>query len=77
MKKLYRGVEIDVSREKCLGGWSEVYWTAYRESDWYGIADGFGGGTVREMMTEMKRTVDQFLDEYQGDPEKWEEYLYH
>lgn len=42
MKKIYRDVEIDVHRADCLGGWSEVYWTAFRLSDDYEIACGFG-----------------------------------
>lgn len=33
MKVQYRGHEIEVKREKCLGGWSELYTTVYRLSD--------------------------------------------
>jgi hypothetical protein len=32
MKTSYRGFEIDVKREKSLGGWSMLYTTIFRES---------------------------------------------
>ncbi len=73
MKSFYRGVEIEASREQCLGGWTEVYWSAYRERDGYELACGFGGGTVREMYKEMKELVDSFIDEYDESTEDWEE----
>jgi len=33
MKVVYRGHEIEVKRERCLGGWSELYTTVFRLSD--------------------------------------------
>ena len=33
MKVIYRGHEIEVKREKCLGGWSELYTSVFRLSD--------------------------------------------
>lgn len=73
MKAIYRGIEIEAKREKCLGGWAEVYWSAYRVSDGYGVADGFGGGTVRECFAALKTEVDRFMDEFGGDAEKHSE----
>jgi hypothetical protein len=70
MKAVYRGCDIEAKREQALGGWSEVYWSAYRQSDSYGIADGFGGGTVRECFADLKREVDRFMDEFGGDSDK-------
>ena len=70
MKAIYRGVKIEARRERCLGGWDQVYWSAYRQSDGYGVADGFGGGTVRECFADMKAEVDRFLDEFGGDEMK-------
>lgn len=65
---IYRGCDIEVTREKALGGWSEVYWSAF---DWngYEITSGFGGGTVPEMKREMKEAVDHYINEndLQGD----------
>lgn len=70
MKKIYRNCTITVERDQALGGWSEVYWSAFTD-DGYEINAGFGGGTVWEMYAEMKEFVDLFLDEYKGDQEKW------
>jgi len=33
MKVVYCGHEIEVTREKCLGGWSELYTSVFRLSD--------------------------------------------
>lgn len=67
MKVIYRNCDIKSSREEALGGWSEVYWSAFRKSDGYEIASGFGGGTVRECFADMKRAVNEFLDDFKGD----------
>lgn len=72
MKAIYRGDEIEAKREQAMGGWSEVYWSAYRVSDGYEVACSFGGGTVREMFSSLKEVVDTFLDEFGGDSEKYE-----
>jgi hypothetical protein len=72
MTSIYRGVKIDSSRSQALGGWSEVYWNAYRESDGYEIVCNFGGGSVREMFKVLKETVDEFLDVFEGNEDKWE-----
>lgn len=66
MKAVYRGCAIDSHREKSLGGWSEVYWSAF-SADGYEINSGFGGGNVREMFSAMKSAVNEFLDEFGGD----------
>ncbi len=70
--KKYRGCKIEVSEEEALGGWSNVYWSAF-SSDLYEINSGFGGGSVVEMFDVMKSNVDDFLDNFDGDPEKWDE----
>jgi hypothetical protein len=74
MKANYRGFEIESKKEKCLGGWSEVYWSAYRISDGYELACGFGDGTVREMFSCMKTIVDRFIDEYEENVEEYEKH---
>lgn len=58
---IYRNCEIDVECEQSLGGWEEVYWSAF---DWtgYEITSGFGGGTIEEMTEVLKREVDQHID---------------
>lgn len=73
MKIQYRGCLISVCRDKALGGWSEVYWSAFGP-DGFEIRSGFGGGTVREMVGAMKENVDFFLDECGGNEDAWREY---
>lgn len=68
MKATYRECTIDSHRAQSLGGWSEVYWSAFSK-DGYEINSGFGGGTVREMFQSMKEAVDEFLDVYGGNVE--------
>ena len=68
----YRGCKIEASEEEALGGWSNVYWSAF-SSNLYEIKSGFGGGSVEEMFDVMKSTVNDFLDNFNGDPEKWDE----
>jgi hypothetical protein len=72
MKAKYRGFDIESKKEMCLGGWGEVYWSAYRISDGYELACGFGDGTVREMYTVMKILVNRFIDEYKENIEEYE-----
>lgn len=74
MKQEYRGFDIHSTREISLGGWNEVYWGAYRVSDGYELACGFGGGSMRDMFSTMKIVVDRFIDEYGNDENKWEEF---
>jgi hypothetical protein len=76
MKKIYRNCEIESKREKCLGGWNEVYWSAYNVDDGYEIACGFGGGTVRECFADMKLIVDEFHDVYNGNSDEYDKAYY-
>ncbi len=75
MKGIYRDCTIEAVREKSCGGWDEVYWSAFTK-DGYELTSGFGGGTVREEYSAMKMRVDEFLDECDGDTDKWEKYNY-
>jgi hypothetical protein len=70
MKAIYKGCEVEAHREKSLGGWSEVYWSAITQKEGYEINSGFGGGTVREMFSCMKQEVDDFIEQFGGDTEK-------
>ena len=69
--KLYKGCEIEVHRSYCLGGYSEVYWSAWTDTN-YEIASGFGGGTVKEMRQAMKRTITEFVDVFHRNEDEWE-----
>lgn len=65
MKAEYRGHEIEVTREKCLGGWSQLYYSIFRISDGYECTSGHQDSdeTVRDMVTYMKQRIDNELAE--------------
>lgn len=67
----YRNCQIEAYRDWAMGGWSEVYLSAF-SADGYEITSGFGGGTVREMFSAMKQNVDSFLDDRHGNKAEWE-----
>lgn len=41
MKRIYRGYEVSVNREMCLGGWPMIYYSIFRESDGLECTSGF------------------------------------
>lgn len=65
MKSTYRGHEITVTREKCLGGWAMLYFSIFRVSDGYCCEDSFEDSdhTVRELHGHLKARVDNELAE--------------
>jgi hypothetical protein len=65
VKIVYRGHEIDVRREQCMGGWSNLYYSIFRVSDGYECTSGFTEDTssVRTYMGYMKERVDAELSE--------------
>lgn len=73
MKIKYNGYEVDVKREDCLGGWSQLYYSVYRLSDGLCVIDSFEDSeeTVRDMMGYMKGRVDDFIKS-KGASEKME-----
>lgn len=71
MKANYKGFEIEVKREKCLAGYSLVYYSIFRISDGWELAGGFydTADTVRSVMAGMKHKV----DDYNANPQDYEE----
>ncbi len=63
MKAKYKGYEIEVKREKCMGGWFMTYYTIYRISDGYEAVCDFteDESPVREQMQWMKDRIDEEL----------------
>lgn len=63
MKVEYRGFEIDVRRERCLGGWDMLYTTIMRISDGWFLEDTCedSGEKVRDQVRYMKGRVDNFI----------------
>ena len=68
MKTTYRGCEIEVTREKCLGGWDMIYFDIF--DDGFEVTSGFSEttDTVREVIEDMKKVV----DDYRAHPEDYE-----
>lgn len=65
MKVDYRGFEITVTREKCMGGWDQLFYSIFRKSDLYECTSGFseGSDTVDEYIGYMKERIDAELKE--------------
>lgn len=65
MKIIYRGYEIDVRRERSMGGRSMLYYSIYRISDGYECVAGCttDSSTVREYVRFMKERIDNELAE--------------
>lgn len=60
MKARYKGYEIEVTRQRCLGGWSMLYFSIFRESDGLECLTNFAdcSETVREMIGVLKERID-------------------
>lgn len=65
MAEEYRGHEIEVSREPCMGGWPMLYYSIFRASDGYECTSGFteDQSSVKEYMGYMKERIDAELAE--------------
>ena len=66
MKITYRGYDISVTREQCLGGWIQLYISIFRVSDGYCVEETFSDGedTISDMMRYMKERVDAEIKEH-------------
>lgn len=64
MKSIYRGFEIEVTREKCLAGYPMIYYSIFRLSDGWELTSGFydTADTVRSFLKDMKATVDDYYE---------------
>lgn len=72
MKTSYRGFEIEAKRERCLAGYSLLYYSIFRESDGWEMYSGYseGGDTVHSMVGYLKKWVDDYYEtpgEYEED----------
>ncbi len=67
MKLTHRGYDIVATRERALGGWTEVYWHACRKRDGYMLFDGFGDfSTPREAVQYMRGVINVLIDQFRG-----------
>ena len=62
MKTIYRGFELNVERDQCLGGWDMIYYQAYTPDGVEVIASFTEEETtVREFMKTLKGMVDDVI----------------
>jgi hypothetical protein len=61
----YRGHKIEVTREKCQGGWGMLYFNIFRLSDGYECLTSFedSAETVRGKVQQLKERIDNELAE--------------
>lgn len=64
MTVVYRGFDIDVTKEKCMAGYKLTYYSIFRKSDGYELTSGYSddNDTVRTWIKIMKGRVDGFFD---------------
>lgn len=60
MKSVYKGYEITVTKEICMGGWSMLYYSIFRLSDGYECLSSCedSAETVKDMVKYMKERID-------------------
>jgi len=63
MKVKYKGYEIEVRREPCLGGWPVTYFDVFRISDGLIVIGDFteGEDTMNDITDMMKDRVNEFI----------------
>ena len=69
MKVVYRGHEIEVTREKCLGGWSELYTSVFRLSD--GLECVCAVEDSEEKVVDQVRYMKERIDEELASENPW------
>ena len=67
MKTTYKGCEIEVFRDQCLGGWEMLFYSVFDGN--YEVTSGFSetSDTVREFIKDLKEMV----DDYRKHPEEY------
>ena len=63
MKVEYKEHEIEVKRERCMGGWMLLYYSIFRLSDGHEVTSGFteDQSSVKEYVGYMKERIDAEL----------------
>lgn len=63
MKVSYKGYEIEVNRDKCLGGYEMIYYSIFRESDGLEVVSDFTeSDTVWKVVAKMRMRVLTFIE---------------
>ena len=69
MKAVYRGHEIEVKRDRCLGGWQMLYYSIFRLSDGFECMSGFEDSAEKsqDKIAQLKERIDNKL----ADDDPW------
>lgn len=64
IKISYRGFEIEVRREKALGGWGSLYYTVMHEKDGWFLEDNFyeSKDKITDFAEDLKNLVDHYYE---------------
>jgi hypothetical protein len=71
MKRNYKGFEINVRREKCLGGWPMLYFDIFRLSDGWHFVGNFEDS--RETVKDKIKQCREMVDDYFENPQEYED----
>jgi hypothetical protein len=74
MKGKYKGCDIEVTRDKCLGGWDMLFYSIF--DDGFEVTSGFSDSSdkIKDFYNDLKEVV----DDYRLNPKHYEpdwEYL--
>jgi hypothetical protein len=60
MKGSYKGCEIEVTKEKCLGGWNMLFYSIF--DDGFEVTSGFSESedTIKDFYNDLKNVVDDY-----------------
>ena len=64
MKVKYKDFILEAHKEKCLGGWNTIYYSAVRDSDGWFLDDGFSDSDdiLKTIINGEKITVDDYYE---------------
>lgn len=68
MKIKYKDCEIEVKREKCLGGWCMLFYSVM--DDGFEVTSGFSNG--EDKIEDFANDLKNIVDEYRENPELYE-----
>ena len=75
MKQIYRNCEIYAKKEKSLGGDMLIYWGVIAPNGFW-VEDEFGDvADIDDAIRKAKKVADKFVDEFNYDCDKWDEYI--
>lgn len=62
MKVMYKGCEIEVTKDKCLGGWKMIFYSVFDNG--FEVTSGFSesNDTIKEFVKDLKGLVDDYRE---------------